>query len=338
MESDPSRETPTSEWQKLRNKSVGKLCNSQAKWILRIAVSKKAATGFVGVNAYEVYLAQKERDFCKASDWVCRLGPDVFLLYGCGTCHIYPMRSCDWLRTARMDTPESAPDLHEQKGNEWRTPCCGAKWSWGKDARWRLFVLGADPDSSTFEHSKYMYIGEDFGQRLENKIEFLKRCQLLKNLEGAQITCNSILEVIDRVNSATRARLMNLPEVRQITAIDPDTVPHYGCHWKLVCQDKRLSIPHAGKQIRVIDLRQGTGVVPRTMGAPELDFLVHVCAAMLDVEQAAQSPAEKDGKEHAEEHDLHCRQACHRRPGYQVPRGPFTGSRALEADSTGRQR
>ena len=58
----------------------------------------------------------------------------------------------------------------------------------GKDARWRLFVLGADPDSSTFEHSKYMYIGEDFGQRLENKIEFLKRCQLLKNLEGQQ--CN----------------------------------------------------------------------------------------------------------------------------------------------------
>ena len=54
MKNDPSRETPTSEWQKLRNKSVGKLCNSQAKWILRMAASKKAATEFAGVSAYEV--------------------------------------------------------------------------------------------------------------------------------------------------------------------------------------------------------------------------------------------------------------------------------------------
>jgi len=41
----------------------------------------------------------------KATDWIPRLGPDVFLLYGCSKCGVCPFRSMDFYRTAR---PESS--------------------------------------------------------------------------------------------------------------------------------------------------------------------------------------------------------------------------------------
>ena len=39
-----------------------------------------------------------------ASDWVTELGLDVILLYRCGKCLVYPIKSCSWWRCTTDDT------------------------------------------------------------------------------------------------------------------------------------------------------------------------------------------------------------------------------------------
>ena len=293
MKSDPSRMTPTAEWNKKRNKSSGRMTKSQLQYLLTRWESKKGQTYLDGRRAMEVYEARKNLDFGKGSDWVSNIGPDVFLLYGCSQCHIYPLKSSDFLRTAKMSAQDTDLNIHNAMGNEWRVPCCGAKWTWREQGRYRLLVLGGNPDSAQIKDRKYVYIGDGFGQKLENTVEFLKGCQLLKTLAGCPITKNNILDVIEELNDLAESRLMTLPEVTQIKVINPKNLDNYEHRFRIVCQDKRLSVPFAGKIIRVVDLKKGSPQAPKVVSAAELNLLVSICAATLDLEAAAKTPAEK---------------------------------------------
>ena len=59
--------------------------------------------------------------------------------------------------------------------------------------------------------------------------------------------------------------------------------PNYGWSYKVVCEDPRLYIPHVGKQYRAIDLKLSDRI-PNFLEMSELELLLDVCAASLDVD------------------------------------------------------
>ena len=310
MKSDPSRWTPTAEWNKKRNKSGGRMTQSQRAFLLKRFESQAGAEHFRGTTAMQVYEAQSNDNFRKGSDWVSHIGPDVYLLYGCSRCHIYPLKSSDFLRTAKMSVKDTDSNIHDAAGNEWRSPCCGAKWTWGVEGKFRLLVLGGNPESKKMENHMYVYIGGNFPQTLENQIQFLKGCELLKTLGGRDITKNNILEVIHEVNCAAESRLSTLPEVEQIKVINPQELQNYEYHWRIVCQDRRLSCPHAGKQIRVINLKRADNM-PDSISVEDLECLVALCASTLDIENCEQTTANKKIAKHfADQHAFQCGRAA----------------------------
>ena len=62
---------------------------------------------------------------------------------------------------------------------------------------------------------------------------------------------------------------------------------------RFVCEDARLSMPHMGKEFQAIDLKLCNRDVPQ-IDADELDFVLDLAAAALDVEKHdAKTPSEK---------------------------------------------
>ena len=69
------------------------------------------------------------------------------------------------------------PGFHEgRQKHTWRTPCCTKEWSYSKDIHRCLFVVGANPASTTFALAKCAYICSTHHNdvKLANTIEFLR--------------------------------------------------------------------------------------------------------------------------------------------------------------------
>ena len=79
-----------------------------------------------------------------------------------------------------MEVKDTDRNLHEHPGNEWRMPCCGKKWVWGQQGRYRLFVIGGEPGSQKSQLGKYAFIGEQFDQ---NPGPVAYRIQCVRTLE-----------------------------------------------------------------------------------------------------------------------------------------------------------
>jgi hypothetical protein len=109
---------------------------------------------------------------------------------------------------------------------------------------------------------------------------------MLKELDGKPLTPGYLIKVIKALNDKVEKRLMHLPEVSMLKAGDPKDKLNFQWHWKLVCENPELSIQHVGKMIRVIDLTKGDGRAPDFMSTAELDLLLDICAAGLNVEHA----------------------------------------------------
>ena len=102
-----------------------------------------------------------------------------------------------------------------------------------------------------------------------------------------------ILEMI-HVNNKVEQRLSMLMGVTTIKAASPADIQHYGTGFKIVCEDLRLSLPFAGKQVHVVDLAKCDTPV-ETLNFVELEVLLDVCAATLDIEgKVPNGPAEEN--------------------------------------------
>ena len=185
-----------------------------------------------------------------------------------------------------MVLDEGTQNFHDSGMCDWRTPCCLETRTWAKQGRFRLWVSGSDPDACEISAPKFAYIGDEHPQSLENKIVFLKSCQMLKELDGKPLTQGYLIQVIKALHDKVEKRLMHLPEVSMLKAGDPKEKHVFNYHWKLVREDPNLSIPRVGKMVRVIDLTKGAAKAPPFMNTAELDLSLDICAAGLDVEHA----------------------------------------------------
>ncbi len=284
------------------NLSKGKVDKSRMTFILQRHDSKKCKEDLQGVSSLAVWNALSEnQDFRKSTDWVQRLAPDFFLLYGCRKCLIWPFESCHWYRFCNMQVDEGQQGFHENKYCDWRKPCCVDKWTWGADGKYRLICLGSSPDDELMSTCRYAFVGDDFPESLNNKMTFLKGCQALKQLNGREITKYNLLDMISEVNKQVSDRLSHLPEAHMIRSADPRGASdgNYGWSWKIVCEDARLSLPRIGQQIKVLDLNsiKDTPRMPTIISMAELELLLDVASASLDIENAPTSgPAERKMK------------------------------------------
>ena len=201
------------------------------------------------------------------------------------------------------------PGFHDSKKCEWRTPCCAKVWSWGEESNSRLFVIGANPGSTTFALAKYAYIGSNHDKKKENVIDFLRACQVAKAMGNMEYTGENVLRVIAMVADEVEKRLMHLPEVQEITTKDVKKCENYGYSWKIVCEDERLSIPYIGKRIRVLNMNLAKEK-PKTLPLPEFELLLSICAASLDIEAVTtKGPVQKKIKNNFLWYDVDFRKA-----------------------------
>jgi hypothetical protein len=275
--------TPNSKFYHLSRLSKRGHDQSRGQFILkRHDVKASTAGSLAGLKAVDVYNALvKSKELRKGRDWISRLGPDVFILYGCINCKTWPLQSCSFYRTMKLAAKEDF-GCSEGKDGTWRCGNCLEKWSWGADGCYRLFVIGGSPEADTMINHKYWFIDATTAS-IENKLQFLKGCQALKELNGRKvsITFESVLQVIKTLNEEVERRLETLPEVKVIKSAPIDS--HWNRHtFKVVCEDARLSLPKQGVPIKVIDLSQSE--MPEKLTMPQVDFLLDICASTLDIE------------------------------------------------------
>ena len=146
-------------------------------------------------------------------------------------------------------------------------------------------------DGAIMSEARYAYIGSSHAQAKENAIDFLKACQVMKIVGDQDITGDLMLKVIAMVADQVEKRLEHLKEVEVCKAFDVTTLPYYGDHFKIVCEDPRLSLPFVCKRIKMINLK---GKQPQPLTTAEFDILLSTCAASLNIEAAQPNgPAHK---------------------------------------------
>ena len=291
---------PANEWCKVSQPSQGRHDRTCLEWILKRRQTDTAQHDLDGVSAKKVFHELRtNQDFRKACDWNPRVGADVFLFYGCGPCKMNPLRSMDFYRSAtvaptgELNVDITQPGFHDHAKCQWRTPCCAKEWTWGEESNSRLFVIGANPASTTFALAKYAYFGKGHSQKKENTINFLRACQVGQAIGNMEFTGENVLRVVAMIADQVEKRLMHLPEVQEISTKDVKTCDNYGYSWKIVCQDERLSIPYFGKRIRVLNMNLANAT-PSVLNPDEFDLLLSICTASLAIEEVTPNgPAQK---------------------------------------------
>ena len=204
-------------------------------------------------------------------------GPDMYLICGCGKCARYPLRSSSWYKCVKMDmVPAGSTDT----GGHWRCCACLKRWEWGSDGEKRLVVVG--------DHEEYcMALIGEASQSVENKLNFLKGCQMLTALGGRPVTKEHLLAVIKELNDAVEGKLFKFAETTTCTAQPVDN----GCI--IYCEDERLSMKRPGTTYKALDL-DGRNEPLRMLEPDEQEFIIDVAAAFMNIEGAVpQGPAMK---------------------------------------------
>ena len=231
------------------------------------------------VSVEKVYeTLQSQPSVRSASDFVAVFGPDMYLIYGCGGCQKYPLRSSSWYRCVRLDQANQEGGT-DTKGH-WRCCACLKKWDWGSGGEKRLVVVG--------DHEDYcMALIGEASQSVENKLNFLKACQMLTALDGRPVTKEHLLEVIKELNDTVEGKLFKFAEATTCTAQPVDN----GCI--IYCEDERLSMKRPGTTYRALDL-DGRNEPLRMLEPDEQEFIIDVAAAIMNIEGGvAEGPAMK---------------------------------------------
>ena len=201
------------------------------------------------------------------------------MLYGCGNCKKWPLRSSSWWRCVQNDAREGQTCT----GGHWRCASCLVRWTWKAYGDQRLLVVGAPEDGEYF----MSFIGCYNDAAIENRLNFLKACTALTHLGGMPVTKEALLRTIQEVNDRLERRLGCMVEVRTLKAKDPTP-----CQVKAYCEDARLSLERPGHAYKAIDLFGGP--CPDPLRKEDLEDLLDVTAAFMNVEEAAPTqPAAK---------------------------------------------
>ena len=208
----------------------------------------------------------------RGADWVNKIGPNVYLLYGHKQCDVdmlqkmqqgckrlletekvgvYPLSSNKWLRLA-------GPTRELKKGMTsagtdyatWHCAACCGKWEQKNDARWRLMVAGLSEDTGNEGDQAFCaYIGTCLDKEnsdnatqvgMEKQIQLLRGATLLKKIGDKEVTTEKVLTAIEALNAECGQKLGTMANVVRVQS---------GDHKKSVfsvrqfyCEDERLSI------------------------------------------------------------------------------------------------
>ena len=108
----------------------------------------------------------------------------------------------------------------------------------------------------------------------EGKLNFLKACPMLKEIDGYPITKDVLLNAIDAINERHERRLLNCLNTVQIEAKNPSE-----CNVQVYCEDHRLSMKRIGQTFAALDLKRFSDTLPRTLSGTEADMVIDIAAA-----------------------------------------------------------
>jgi hypothetical protein len=123
---------------------------------------------------------------------------------------------------------------------------------------------------------------------------FLKGIQVIRRLNGREVTTEHLLQVISEMNE--RATKKMLVALRNETRVDEAKDPADVWNHKIYCQDRRTSLDAPGVKVPLIYTPLVTTEII-TFTIDELDELLDFCASCLDVEAVTpKEPAMKKAK------------------------------------------
>ena len=293
---DPARHRLMEKYRRRAMNSRGmKMQNSRVAWICKNADRNNTDAG--GVSYTEVFQQMTaNQQYRKSTDFIYILSPWCALFYGCSYCRVVPLRSCSWWRVVRPAT-EPKEGLTEASGGggskpraHWRCGNCLEEWTWGDQGDKRVFAIGGNcGEGEVFTDYIYAYIGA-IPQSLENRINFIKGCVLLKQINGRVIGKETLLTAIAELNCMLETRFKNLEGVEIFTAKDPQTHDYFKWHGaQILCEDSRLSLATPGQSFKGINLRSIKSP-PAELTPDEVEFLVDTIAGTLDIEAVATRP------------------------------------------------
>ena len=235
-------------------------------------------------SALEVYRARKDVDFSNSLHWVTQVSKEMWMMYGCGTCSTYPLKSSDLFRAAHGKA--MAKDGMTSDGKElgsWFCAKCGTERSFANRNEKRLLVLGTYTEKHGFTKCEYSMIGK-LPPLTENKILFLKGCTALAELKKMKVPVIAkevFLEMVARLNEQVAKKFSRgIDEVAVVASKDIKDDLH-SRSMRLVCEDERLSMKSHGHAYKVIDLCDME--IP-VIDQAEFDFILDALAASLNIE------------------------------------------------------
>ena len=154
----------------------------------------------------------------------------------------------------------------------------------GEQGGTRLFAIGGDGneyrDGQRYQHA---YVG-GVPQLLENRIQMIKGCGLVKQINGRTVDEETLLQAIDELGAKVEERFKDLKEVVVVEAMDPNKHDYFKWHGAtILCEDPRLSLAAPGQQFKAIDLKL-VQEPPVTLTPYEVEFLVDTIAGAMDIE------------------------------------------------------
>ena len=221
---------------------------------------------------------KNDAKLAKATDWVTEIAPFCWLLFGCSEeikgCGMYPTKSGNFYRMSNLDNERGS-----EEGGFWACgygPCM-KRWSWGKDGKYQLMIVG-DPDNLDANMCSYMGLGYKDKQIMQ-ELAVLKGSAVLEVIGKQTVTTKTILRALEVLAARAEKKLMKRFPTVVVEAGDVEK--KYGT--RLFCENPILSIANKGKTYRCIKVEKGA--IPE-LTVNELRSIIDTCAAFMDIEHA----------------------------------------------------
>ena len=185
---------------------------------------------------------------------------------------MYPLKSGNFYRMSNLDNERGS-----EEGGFWACGPCMRRWSWGKDGKYQLMIVG-DPDNLDDNMCSYMGVGYK-DKEIMQELAVLKGSAVVEQIGSQPINTNTILRALEVLGERAERQLMKRFETVVVTAGDAEA--KFGT--PLFCESPVLSIATQGKKYQAIKVDRGA--IPM-LKIEELQLIIDTCAAFMDVKNA----------------------------------------------------
>ena len=121
---------PTKVWLAGAKKSKGVYNRTARDFTLKQA---KTCRPKMDVDPGEIFAAMQNGIFRRSTDWIVELAGFMWVMYGCYSCRVWPVKSSSWFRATRNVRKGDDTEGMTSEGTDfghWRCCNCWDKWSW----------------------------------------------------------------------------------------------------------------------------------------------------------------------------------------------------------------